>query len=185
MKRRHLIAALLVILGTASAAHASSLPQMDPTWYKNQLLWLAISFGILYVVVARFITPNIAGVLASREAAINDAIAEAELAKREAEETRGDSESARHDARIRAAEAMAKAQAEANADAARELAKLDHELNRRADHASAILEEAVAKARGNVDAAARDLAQAMADKLVADAKAAPSSKATLKLATAS
>jgi F-type H+-transporting ATPase subunit b len=179
------LAILAGLLLLASQAQASSLPQMDPTWYKNQLLWLAISFGVLYLAVARMIAPAIQQVLATRESAIQDAIREAELARREAEETRGDFEAARHDARIRAADIMNRAQAESTREAMDAMRKLDHELARRADHASAVLEDALKKARANIDDASRALSVTMSEKLIADLAVSEDNHTapTLKLAT--
>lgn len=181
MKQTRLILAATLLASTS--ASASSLPQMDPTWYPNQLLWLAISFGALYAAVSLFIAPAIKHVLAEREDAISQAIAEAERAKHEAESTRGNSESAGHDARIRAAEAMAKAQAENNANAAEAIAKLDNELSRRADHAAAILEDSLAKAKAGVEASAQSLAAIMVEKLLSDAAPSDANAPKLKLAT--
>jgi F-type H+-transporting ATPase subunit b len=181
MKQTHLTFSAVLLASTS--ASASSLPQMDPTWYPNQLLWLAISFGVLYAAVGLFIAPTIKSILGTREDAISEAIAEAERAKHEAESTRGNSESARHDARIRAAEAMAKAQAENNANAAEAIAKLDNDLARRADHAAAILEDTVAKAKAGVEASAQSLAMAMAEKLLSDAAPSDATAPKLKLAT--
>ncbi len=183
MKLTRYTATAFVLLA-ATGAWASSLPQMDRTWYPNQLLWLAISFAVLYAGVSLIIAPAIKSVLDTRASAISDAIREAELAKREAEATRGGSESAHHDARIRAADAMAKAQAEISAEASDQLTKLDRDLARKAEYAATILDESLQKARGGVDAAAASLAQAMAEKLLSDAGAAGSAEPKLKLATA-
>lgn len=173
----------LVFAGNAYAevaekAEKSPMPQMDTTWYGNQLLWLAVSFIALYIVVAKLITPSIASVLNTRESAINDAIRDAERARYEAESTRGNVESAGHGARQRSAEIMAKVQAENTSNAAAAMAKLDHELSRKADHAAALLDEAVKKANASVDTAAQDLAQAITARLLSgeDLQSAPALK---------
>jgi F-type H+-transporting ATPase subunit b len=155
---------------------------MDPTWYPNQLLWLAVSFFALYAIVARFIAPSIKTVLDTRANAIDEAIAEAERAKRAADATRGDSESAGSDARNRAADILAKTQSEINRDAADATAKLNREIERRAEHAAAVLEDAVAKASAGVDAAAQSLAETMAQKLLGSAAGKASTEPHLKLA---
>jgi len=165
MKLNARITVLGLVLASQSAA-ASSLPQMDPTWYPNQLLWLAVSFLVLYVAVARFIVPSIQAILTNRESAIALAIAEAETAKKAAESTRGEAESASHSARARAAEIMAKLQAETSAEATQAFSKLDHDLSRRADQAAAVLEDAVKKASAGIEAAATDLAKVLVAKLV-------------------
>jgi F-type H+-transporting ATPase subunit b len=156
----------LLLAATPAFAGGGGMPQLDPVWFPNQLFWLVVSFALLYLVVARVIAPQIGGVLADRENAIASAIAEAETAKREAESTRGDFESTAAAARTRAAELMAAAAARSNADTADALAKLDHDLARKAEHAQARLNEAVAKASSGVEAATVSLASAMAEKLL-------------------
>ena len=171
------------VLFVAHAAMAEGeIPQMDQTWYPNQLLWLAVSFGALYAVVSWFIAPTIQGILTTRENAINDAISEAEKAKSAAESNGGEVESIAKNARVRAAELMAQAQAQNNSDAADALTKLNHELARKAEHADAILEEAVKKALSSVDAAAADLAKAMVGKILNQDAAPDTAEPKLKLA---
>jgi F-type H+-transporting ATPase subunit b len=167
---------------TASAAHASSLPQMDVTTFPNQLLWLAVSFVLLFIAVSAFIGPSVKQVLDTRENAINDAIRDAERAKLQAESTRGNANSEAHAARAKAAELMAKAQAENTAEASTELAKLDHDIAKRASHAAVVLEDIVAKANANIDASIDSLAQAITEKLLGNSAAEESTGPKLKLA---
>jgi F-type H+-transporting ATPase subunit b len=166
MKRAYPVVAVLFVLG-AAPAYASSLPQLDPTWHANQLLWLAVSFLALYAAVSRFIAPSIKAVLTARDTAISDAIREAERAKLEAESTRGSATSESQSARARAAEFMAQAQAENSREAAQAMAKLDHELTRRANQADKALDDVLLKATDGVQQAAQSLAQAITEKLVA------------------
>lgn len=152
-----------------AAAEEGQIPQMDMTWYPNQLLWLAVSFVVLYALVSRVIAPRIGQVLTTREQAIKNAIHEAEIAKRVAESTKGDYESNSTNSRTKAAELMATAQAQTSAEAAEAFAKLDTELNKKAQHAQARLDDAVAKARSGMEAATVSLASAMAEKLLGHA----------------
>ena len=167
---------------TASAAHASSLPQMDVSTFPNQLLWLAVSFVLLFIAVSAFIAPSINAVLTTRENAINDAIRDAERAKQQAESTRGNANSEAHAARAKAAELMAHAVAANNKDAAEALNKLDHDLAKRASHAHAVLEDAIAKANANIDASVQSLAEAITEKLLGKSAADEATGPKLKLA---
>lgn len=176
-------AKLTVAALISSPAYAGGgMPQLDPTWFANGFFWLFVSFVVFYLLIARRVVPTIASVLKSREEAITGAIREAERAKHEAESTRGSATSEGNSARAKAAEIIAKAQAEASSDASDALAKLDRDLAARVNHAAAVLEDAVSKAKAGVDAAAADLAQAMVEKLsgAADEDATPARK--LKLA---
>ena len=181
LKRTSQLSAAAIAFAS-SGAYASSLPQMDVTTFPNQLLWLAVSFVVLFIAVSAFIAPSVKSVLTTRENAINDAIRDAERAKQQAESTRGNANSESHAARAKAAELMAHAQAENNADAAQELQKLDHDLAKRASHAHAVLDDAVAKANSNIDASVQSLAEAITEKLLGKSAADESTGPKLKLA---
>lgn len=165
MKSLRNVYAFLAV-SAALPAHAAGVPQMDQTWYANQLLWLAISFGLLYAVVSTFIAPTAAKILATRATAINDAIAQADKAKAAAETTRSDFESEGQSARTQASEVMARAQAENSASASEAMAKLDHDLAQKLQHAEARIADARAKAASSMQDATASLAATMASKLL-------------------
>lgn len=117
-----------VLLAASRVLAQDGIPQMDQTWYPNQLLWLAISFTLLFIVVSTVIAPSIRSVLHTRESAIRHAIAEAEHARAQAESSRSQATSASQSARSKAMELITAAQVENSRNAANELSKLDHEL---------------------------------------------------------
>lgn len=160
------LSAFVALAAGPVLAAESSMPQMDQTWYPNQLVWLAICFVVLYVVVAHFIAPTVGGVLGARESAINEAIAKAEQLKATAANTRGDFEATSLNARTTAAGLIAATQAEANKAAADAQAKLAGELEASAAKATAAITAAKTKAQASVEDAATDLAKAMGEKLL-------------------
>ena len=161
-----LLRTFAILALSASPAFAEGLPQMDQSWYANQLLWLAVSFGSLFVIVSLFIAPTAAGILNTREKAISEAIAEAEKAKAAADLTKSDFESGDQSARIKAAELMAKAQAENTAAAAEATAKLDHDLARKVQQAETRIADARKEALTGMQDATANLAASMAAKLL-------------------
>ena len=158
-----LFAAMLL---TAGVAHAGSVPQMDVTWYPGQLLWLGISFALLYLLVSCFISPTIGGVLKAREVAIANAIREAETAKQTTEATRSASTATGQHARLEISEMLLAAQTEQAKDAAAATAKLDHHLAHKAEQATTRIAVARANAERSLEAATLALAGAMVEKLL-------------------
>ncbi len=51
-------------------AHESAFPPFDASTFAPQLVWLALVFGLLYVLMSRFALPRVASILRTREAAI-------------------------------------------------------------------------------------------------------------------
>src|SRR6186997_1169108 len=51
---------------STAAEGAHGLPQLDPSHYPSQLLWLAISFGLLYLLLSRLLLPMVESALARR-----------------------------------------------------------------------------------------------------------------------
>lgn len=179
LKRASLILLIALAASPALASESAGMPQMDPTWFKNQLFWLAVSFALLYVIVSSTIAPGVGKVLKKREEAIRTAIAKAEELKATAAATRGDFEAGLNDARTKAAAMIAKAQAEAAQTAVEAQAQLAAELETKNGFATQAVAKAVAKARTSVDDAADELAEAMVAKLLGDmtlSAAAPAAK---------
>lgn len=160
-------------MATTNAFAKSSVPQMDPSSFPNQLFWLAVTFAALYLIVSKSVVPKVSEVLSAREATIADAIAKAEAFKQHAEQTRGSFEAGSQTARAKAAETLGKAQAEAAKAQADAMAELNAELDKQSAKASAALQKSLAAASKDMEAASADLSRAMVEKLLGtNAKAA-------------
>lgn len=78
------------------------MPQLDPTWFISQLFWLFLSFTALYVIMARFVLPQLVGTMIDRQKKIASDIDTAERMKNQAEQAKKDYEQALSEARARA-----------------------------------------------------------------------------------
>ena len=61
------------------------MPQLDPTFFAPQLIWLAISFVGLYLLMAKLGLPRVGGIIAARKARIDADLDKATQMKNEAE----------------------------------------------------------------------------------------------------
>jgi F-type H+-transporting ATPase subunit b len=154
------LAALL--LAPASLARAASenvgMPQLDPSGFVPQLVWLAIVFTVLYLVLSRVVLPRIGEVLEDRQARIADDLDAAEKLKADAEKARGDYEAALAKARAAAQEASTKAREQVAAESTSRRAKVDHELAEKTRAAEAAISAAKAKALADIRASAAEVA---------------------------
>ena len=62
------------------------MPQLVVTDYMPQLVWLAITFILLYVLMSRLLLPKVGSVLAERDRYIEDELGRAERLKAETDE---------------------------------------------------------------------------------------------------
>jgi len=69
------------------AAESGGMPQLNPEFWISQIFWLSLTFGILYVVLAKFILPKISANLELRKSQIQENIEAAEK-QRESSETK-------------------------------------------------------------------------------------------------
>lgn len=77
------------------------MPQLDPTWFASQLFWLAVTFGCLYLVLARAVLPPLMGVMAGRKTAVEGDLRLAQELKDKAEQAKADYERTLAEARAR------------------------------------------------------------------------------------
>ena len=60
------------------AAESGGMPQLNPEFWISQIFWLILTFGIMYIVLSKFILPKISNNLESRKSQILENIEAAE-----------------------------------------------------------------------------------------------------------
>ena len=142
------------LLAVASSANAAGLPQLDATKFSPQIIWLVISFTILYLIMWRIALPKVGQVLEDRQRRISDNLAKAESLKAEAQAASNAYDAALAGARAKGHEVVGEARKVIADEAAKQHGILADKLN--ADIADG--EARIAKAKAEAVASIRDVA---------------------------
>lgn len=137
-------------------------PPFDVTTFPSQLLWLAISFGLLYYAIHRVIAPRFFGIVEAREVTVARDLDAASNARRQAEAA-----SAAYDEAL----ANAKANAQALANEARDAMAAEADAKRKQLEAElaerlALAEDTIATRKREAMANVRDIAEETATAIV-------------------
>jgi F-type H+-transporting ATPase subunit b len=146
-------------------------PPFQSENFPSQLIWLAVTFVLLYVLMSRIALPRIAGILADRDKRIADDVAAANRFKEQSDAAHAAYEKALADARARA-QSIANETREREAAAAEETNKrLEAELHGRLTAAEKSIAATRTAAMGNVATIASDTASAIVERLIGKAPA--------------
>lgn len=141
-------------------------PPFESEHFPSQLVWLAISFVLLYVLMWRIALPRIGGIMAARGKLISDDLAAAERLKEQSNAAGAAYEKSLAEARSRA-QAIASAMREQQA---RESEALHKRSEAQLQERLAGAEQSIAKSRGaamgNVRSIAADTAAAIVERLI-------------------
>ncbi len=91
------------------------LPQLDPTWYASQSVWMLITFCAMFLVVWRFVIPAMRATVDVRRSRIENDIRETEKLKTEAADLLKQLEQAQASVKAETQAVIARAQSEAQA----------------------------------------------------------------------
>ena len=163
LKTAAAFAAATLVTGIGSLAHAAGdtepgLPQLKVDTWPSQLFWLAVVFGVGYILMARVVIPRIGSVLEKRRTRLDDDLTRAREASEEAAQTRSEYEASLEEARADAAEFARKAAADAQAKADAAEAKAAKRMATKIGKAKTRLAADRTEAEGNITAVAAEAA---------------------------
>lgn len=138
-------------------AHEAVFPPFDTEHFASQVIWLALVFGVLYLLMSRVALPRVAGIFEAREGKISGDLAAAETARKEAE-----------DARIAHEKTLAEAKASSQALAQETHVKLAAQSEQRKAALTADLDAKLAAAEKQI-AEMRTRAMANVDQIAGEA----------------
>ena len=74
-----------MLVQNVQSAESGGMPQLNPEFWFSQIFWLVLTFGILYVVLSKFILPKISSNLEARKSQILENIEAAEKQRKDSE----------------------------------------------------------------------------------------------------
>jgi len=142
------------------------MPQLEPLDWAPQIIWLIITFGILYLLMLKVALPRIGSVIDARANQIAKDLATADKLRRETEEAIAAYEQALAKAKQKAHAIVEESRAKLKEETATERAKLENELAKKSAEAEARISQAKQSAMRDVSAVAADVAADIVRQLI-------------------
>lgn len=172
--------ALAVALGTfVSPAHAAGLPQLDVTKFPPQVVWLVLSFIVLYVVMAKKALPRVGQILEERQFRIDDNLKKAEQLKADADAAAEAYGISLAQSRSKAQDLLRNAREAAAAEAAKRGNELAERLGQEIANAEGRIGTAKTAALADIQTIAADVAAGIGAKLTGETVSADEAKAAV------
>jgi F-type H+-transporting ATPase subunit b len=149
------------------------MPQLNPLDWAPQLIWLVITFGILYLLMKWVALPKIGSVIEMRQGRIAGDLEAADKLRRETQEAIAAYEQALAEAKARAHGIAQEARNKLKDEVAAERAALERDLAAKSAEAEARILEAKVSALKDVTAVASETAAEIVRRLIGIAPAKP------------
>ena len=163
-------AAAVLAAAPALAAEGgkAGMPQLNFHDFAPQLVWLAITFIILYLLMKNVALPRIGEVVAAREQRIANDLDRAAALKAEAEAAMQAYEKTQTEARAKAADLVRQTEAAVARETTARQAKLAGELGEKLKGAEQRIAAAKASAMGNLAGVSTEVARAAVERLIGE-----------------
>jgi F-type H+-transporting ATPase subunit b len=147
------------------AGEAKAFPPLDSTTFAPQLIWLALSFGLLYLLLKRFYLPRVGEVIEERRERVERDLRQAEKIKAETAQALNNYERALGEARGKA-QAIAKDMRDTlSAEMEKERTSVEGQITAKLADAEARISQTKASALAGVGEIAGELAGAIVARL--------------------
>jgi len=149
------------------------MPQLNPLDWAPQLIWLVITFGVLYLLMKRVALPKIGSVIEMRQDRIAGDLEAADKLRRETQEAIAAYEQALAEAKARAHAIAQEARNRLKDEVAAERTALERDLSAKSAEAEARILAAKTSALKDVNAVASETAAEIVRRLIGIAPAKP------------
>ncbi|MES1154959.1 MAG: F0F1 ATP synthase subunit B' [Pseudorhodoplanes sp.] len=157
---------------TASTqAHGGAKPAFPPfqkETFASQLIWLALFFIGLYLLMSRVALPRVGGIIAARTSQIENDLGEANRLKQQTDDAIAAYEKTLADARANAQAIGSKTRDTLMGEAEKRRKTLEGQLNRKLEEAEKTITANKTAAMGNVRGIAVDAASAIVERLIGE-----------------
>jgi F-type H+-transporting ATPase subunit b len=144
-------------------------PPFNKETFASQLVWFAIFFIALYVMIGRFAIPRIGGIIEARRGRVEGDLAEANRLKEQSDAALAAYEKSLADARSRAQALGNETRDKLNAEAEKARHELEAQLNAKLAEAEKIISATKTSAMSNVQGIAVETAVAIVQRLLGTA----------------
>ena len=158
------------------------MPQLNPLDWAPQLIWLVITFGVLYLLMKWVALPKIGSVIEMRQGRIAGDLEAADKLRRETQEAIAAYEQALAEAKARAHGIVQEARNKLKDEVAAERTALDRDLAAKSAEAEAQIQQAKVSALKEVNAVASDTATEIVRRLIGIAPTKPEVSAAVAAA---
>lgn len=148
--------------------HGGAKPQFPPfnkETFASQLVWLTISFVLLYVLMSRFALPRVGGILAARSGKIASDLSDAQKLKDDTDAAIAAYEKKLADARANAQAIAGQTRDKLMGEAEERRKSLEGSLQKKLDEAERTIAATRTAAMSNVSSIAADAAKAIVERL--------------------
>ncbi|MEP9376633.1 F0F1 ATP synthase subunit B [Aquabacter sp. CN5-332] len=157
---------VLAVAAEAEGGHGGGFPPFNPEHFASQLLWLAITFGALYLLMSRVTLPRIGRILEERHDRIARDLEEASQRRSESEAALAAYEKALTEARNKANSIAGEARNRLNAESEANRKSLEATLATKLEEAERRIDATKVEALSHVRGIAVDTAQTIVTTLV-------------------
>ena len=144
-------------------------PPFDPSTFASQLLWLAITFGVLYLIISRAAVPRIGSILEQRKTRIEGDLKEAERLRQETERAVAEYEQSLTEARQRAHGIAEETRQSIRTDIEGKRSAVEADLSRKVAEAEAAIQASKTEALKSVGEIAVETARELVTRLTGEA----------------
>lgn len=146
-------------------------PPFDPATFPSQLLWLAITFGALYLLMSKVALPRIGSILENRKSIVDADLAAADASRQKTDAAIAAYESALANARSKAQGIANETRDKIQADLAAKRSAVEADLSAKVAEAETRIAATKRDALTHVDEIATETAQTVIGQIVGDVPA--------------